>query len=223
MTGKTHVACSATAVAVLALAHPDGYRFAGVDVLPWVGVLSSVVGALLPDIDIPQSRLGQKFKFLSKNLKHRGITHTLLVPLILAVGVTCMGTRKASIIASLMVGILIGMLYDERVNLKRGNIIEKIKNLLVNKKGLTATIVMVILSYTVPETGASILWGLMVGWVLHIFEDLFNFKGCPIMYPFSKKHIHIASFKTRHWSEFLFFFLWEGVFVLWALLIVGGR
>jgi membrane-bound metal-dependent hydrolase YbcI (DUF457 family) len=134
-----------------------------------------------------------------------------------------MRTQTASIIASLVVGILVGMLYDARVDLRRGNILVKLKNIIVNKKGLVTTIALVALSMFIPETGASIIWGLLCGWLLHIFEDLFNYKGCPILYPLSKAHIHVASFKTRHWSEGIFLLLWMGGCALWAFAIVAGR
>lgn len=220
MTGKTHVTCSTATMAVFALAHKSGYQFFGVDILPWVGVISASVGALLPDIDIPQSRLGQKFKFLSKNMKHRGITHTLLAPTILLLGTLSIKTRNACIVASLLVGLLVGMMFDARVDLRKGNMFVKLKNIIVNKKGLTSTVVLLVLTFIAPATGASILWGLMCGWTLHIFEDLFNSKGCPILYPFSRGHIHIASFKTRHWSEGLFFLLWTGGTIIWALIVI---
>lgn len=222
MTGKTHVMCSTAAVAVFALGHSTDYQFMGVDVLPWIGVVSASVGALLPDIDIPQSRLGQKFKFLSKNMKHRGITHTLIMPLCLLFATCAAKSKTSSIVACLIVGLLTSMMFDARTSM-RGNIANKVKTFLLNKKGLVVTVVLIIATWFTPSVGASLLWGLMCGWALHIFEDLFNYKGCPIMYPLSKKHVHIASFKTRHWSEYVFLFLWLGGCALWALQTVAGR
>ena len=223
MTGKTHVACSTATVVVFAVAHRSGYQFCGVDILPWVGAMAVPVGALLPDIDIPQSRLGQKFKFLSKNMKHRGITHTLLMPLVLFLGTTSVKTRTSSIISAIVVGLMVSMLFDAKMNWKKGSILTKLKNFIVNKKGIVTTIILLILAMIAPATGASILWGLMCGWTLHIFEDLFNYKGCPILYPASKKHVHIASFKTRHWSEGLFLILWMGVCLVWLAIVLKSQ
>lgn len=219
MTGKTHAACSTAAVAVFALAHKTGINFFGADILPWIGVVAVPVGALLPDVDIPQSRLGTKFSFLSKNMKHRGITHTLLMPIVLAIATALMESPTTSIVACILVGWIIGMVYDVK---GKGRGVKKILSWFMGKRGLIVTIILLILTRVVPETGASVMWGLCMGWWLHIFQDLFNYKGCPILWPVSKGHIHIASFKTRHWSEGLFFLLWTGGCALWALKIMGG-
>lgn len=52
-------------------------------------IASAGFGSLLPDIDHPNSKIGRRFKLLSKLtnklLGHRGATHTLLVMMILSV------------------------------------------------------------------------------------------------------------------------------------------
>lgn len=83
MTGKTHVLVGTSALILLSLEHPNGIEFAHNVVQPMYGLITVAMGSYAPDIDIPQSHLGQKFKFLSKHLTHRGITHTLLVPFLL--------------------------------------------------------------------------------------------------------------------------------------------
>lgn len=223
MTGKTHVGCSVAAMSVYAIGHASRVAFMGAYVFPWLGVVASAVGALLPDIDIAQSRLGQRFKFLSKNLKHRGITHTLVGPVVLAVCLTQMKTRLASVVVSLIVGAFLSMMYDSKVSLSRGGFMTKVKSMAKHKRGLLTTIVLVVMSCIVPETGASLVWGLLCGWTLHIIEDLFNKPGCPILYPVSKGRISFGRVKTRHWSEGVFFALWIGGCLLWVLRILAGR
>lgn len=222
MTGKTHMICSTAAVAVFALGHSEGVVINGTLVYPWLSVASAAVGAYLPDMDIQQSRLGQQFKLLSKNMKHRGITHTLLVPVCLLACMVGMHSRAACAVVSLIVGILTGMLFDTKGSCKRGSAVKKTMAFIKNKKGLTTTMAMLVLTYLFPSTGASLIFGLFAGWTLHIFEDLFNKKGCPILWPVAKGHIHIATFKTRHWSEYLFLFLWLGGCCIWAFLILVG-
>lgn len=223
MTGKTHMICSTAAVAVYAVAHKEGITICGADMIPMLFIAPAAVGAYLPDMDIQQSRLGQRFKLLSKNMKHRGITHTLVVPLVLAVAAVGMQSRAASIAVSVVVGVLMMMLFDKRVNSRKTNIAAKALDIFRSKIGVFATIAMVALSYFVPSVGSSILFGLFLGWVLHIFEDMFNSKGCPVFWPLMKGHVHFASFKTRHWSEYIFMFLWLGGCVVWAFLVVAGR
>lgn len=83
MTGKTHVAIGvATAVALIAK-YKFNMEIGGLQIVPPIALGTVALGSYLPDIDIPQSHLGRQFPMISKHLKHRGITHTLLFPAIL--------------------------------------------------------------------------------------------------------------------------------------------
>jgi len=81
-------------------------------------LVTCVPGALAPDIDLSQSSMGRKHAFLSKHLKHRGITHTLLVPVILAfltyfllsMGSSTLTTVIFTSLASLVAGYNLGWL-----------------------------------------------------------------------------------------------------------------
>lgn len=225
MTGKTHMICSTAAMAVFALGHKEGIQVCGADVQPLICIIPTAVGAFLPDMDIQQSRLGQKFKILSKNMKHRGITHTLLAPVCLLVGTACIQTRGAAIIASLLIGLLVGLLFDKKGGTSRGKWYKRLITWCTNKRGILATVLMLILTYFLPSTGASLIFGIFVGWTLHIFEDLFNSKGCPILWPLAKGHVHIpviGVIKTRHWTEYVFLLAWLGGCGVWAFLTLVG-
>jgi inner membrane protein len=147
MTGNTHSVCGLAAAVFISVKFPD--FIPNIIPLTYAGTLA---GSLLPDIDIPQSRVGSKVRFISKHLKHRGITHTLLFPVIIAVGLH----------------------YSQYILLD------------------------------------SLLFGLCIGWLAHITADAFNKKGVPLFFPLTNAHIHIASFKTRSWHEFIFILLWLG-------------
>lgn len=85
MTGKVHCICGVSAAAAAAICFIPTLDILGTTVYPILGVVAAFPGSLLPDIDIQQSKAGSKVKWLSKHLKHRGITHTLLFPALLAV------------------------------------------------------------------------------------------------------------------------------------------
>lgn len=284
MTGKTHMICSATFMAVYATAHVSGAKVFGTEVLPVVSAVASVIGALLPDIDIPQSKLGNKFKFISSKLSHRGITHTLLMPLILLIASLCVTNNLANLGIAIVVSVILSMVFDSPIRLTPKTllfIVGMICNPLFIQNDVIVTLIAAVLIYVnsksiiksvayplimwvapdvlskcviagalsftaipdfkIPMTGAvtlmlmvlcnvvlgsigsSLLFGLCAGWILHIIQDLFNKKGCPIFYPFTKKKFHIATIKTRHWSETLFLVLWEGGCLLWLFLITVGH
>ena len=105
MTGKVHVICGVSAAVTATIACPT-LNIAGAVIYPAIGILAAFPGSLLPDIDISQSKMGSKHPWLSKHLKHRGITHTLLLPL-LVVGLFILA-RTIPILPSLLFGFEIG-------------------------------------------------------------------------------------------------------------------
>ncbi len=169
-TGKTHATVGVATTVALVILNPQGFDLWGAPVLPTISLVTAAVGSYLPDIDIHQSAMGQRHKFISKRLKHRGFTHTLVIP---------------SFFLVFMQAIVYFM------------IIVSIATLL-----------------------NSLLFGLLLGWVLHIFADLFNRKGVPLLYPFTKKHFHIMSIKTGHIGEYL----WLAAYlcVLIAITVTNG-
>ena len=49
--------------------------------------------------------------------------------------------------------------------------------------------------------------GIVVGWLLHIFADMFQRKGVPLFWPLSKARIHIASIPVRYDKYICFFYI----------------
>ena len=156
MTGKTHAICGTVTMLAITAVNFSGFQLDEHTYLPAIGLLSVAAGSYMPDIDIHRSKLGQQHKFISKHLTHRGITHTLLFPVLL----------------------FIAMLMVAAVNIP-----------------------------FLPD----LMFGFIVGWVVHILADLCNRKGVPLFWPFYRKRVHIASFLTSSWQEYVFLFLWLGV------------
>jgi len=149
MTYKTHILGGV--LAGLAVAQSIQIN-STMDVATVVGI--STVASLLPDIDIPNSKVGNKMGVISKGINsvfgHRGLFHSPLLYLVIGF-------------------------------------------LLMNK---------------VPYM---ILLGALVGVGSHLFLDMFNSTGIPVLYPLSKSKISVAKIKTRSFGE--------GVFAV--LLVVG--
>lgn len=106
MTGKTHVALGTAFMIAMTVKYPQGTEVLGMSVIPAVSLLTISAGSYGPDIDIKQSHLGKKYKFLSKHLKHRGITHTLLVPAVLLAAM--IAVQAIPVLPSLIFGFLMG-------------------------------------------------------------------------------------------------------------------
>lgn len=90
MQGKIHVFIGASTLTLLCVKYPTGFDAFGTHILPEIGLLTAAVGSYAPDIDLGRSHSGMKHQVASKVVSkvgggHRGITHTLLVPFIVAV------------------------------------------------------------------------------------------------------------------------------------------
>lgn len=65
----------------------------------------------------------------------------------------------------------------------------------------------------------SLLFGYVTGWIMHIFADLFNGKGCPILMPLSKSKIHILDLPSTGAVPWIFA---VALVALMALITFGG-
>ena len=145
MQGKVHVFIGVASLAAFCAVYPTGFEFADSTILPEIGLFTAAFGSYLPDIDMQRTHMGAKHKVTSKVVSkvgggHRGITHTLLVPALLALAMWAIPTY-------------------------------------LNLVPLINTALM------------SILFGVQFGYCMHIFADMFNGKGCPILWPIVRKKI----------------------------------
>lgn len=108
MTGKTHAFLGTATMAAICIRYASGLSIMGSEIYPVVSLLSVSAGSYMPDIDINQSKLGSKHKFLSKHLTHRGITHTLLIPAVLLMGMYYL--PKLPLVESVLFGFVLGWL-----------------------------------------------------------------------------------------------------------------
>lgn len=175
MNGKVHVAIGVSTVACMVLRHPEGIPVFGATVMPAISLLTAAAGSYAPDIDSSRTHAGQQHKVASKVVSkvgggHRGVTHSLLFPIV-----------------------LFAMLYYS---------------------GQSAVVYPALANIV-----SSLLYGFTVGWIMHIFADLFNGKGCPILWPLMKHKIHILDLPSTGFVPWLF----AGVLICGMVLYsIGG-
>ena len=86
-------------------------------------------------------------------------------------------------------------------------------------RGITHTPVVPVLLFllmrdianSVPSVAAipcSIIFGLFLGYAVHLFADLFNRKGIPLFYPFCKKKVHIMSLQSNGLQPFIWLIIY---------------
>ena len=202
MTGKTHLICTVTAYTAIAVIYKEGITVPSLGgsttIMPLLGIPAAALGSLMPDIDIENSKMSNRIPFFKGMLKHRGITHTLLFVILAWLGIQ----SHYSIVATGIIGALMGLLIG--ITCAKGKILFT---------SVGTAIAFTSAALAMPGLIAALMFGLSVGWAGHIFEDLLNKKGCPILFPISKSHVHFLSIKTRSWQETIFLILWEFVWI----------
>lgn len=54
----------------------------------------------------------------------------------------------------------------------------------------------------------SIWFGFVVGYASHLFADMLNYKGIPLLFPLCRKKIHIMAIATGTYQETIFACIW---------------
>lgn len=108
MTGKTHAICGTMTMVAIAACNAKGLDFGGFSLVPWVSIVAAPSGSYMPDIDLHRSKMGSKHKIISKFLTHRGITHTLLVPFLLALLQRVVMDARIPLLPELIFGFNVG-------------------------------------------------------------------------------------------------------------------
>lgn len=206
MTVQTHLIATTTSYVVFAYLYRKGINIPVIGsepltIYPLLGIPTAVVGSMLPDVDIENSRVSKKFPFVSPFLKHRGITHTLVFVATCYLSMAVNYSLNTKLIISAIFGLIFGIL--------------TIKGRFALLKTLAVAGIFAALSYSGEEVLPSLLFGMGFGWLFHIVEDMFNKKGCPILWPLTNKKLHLPLgpflVKTRTWQEAVFLIIWEGV------------
>lgn len=65
----------------------------------------------------------------------------------------------------------------------------------------------------------SLIFGFGFGWIMHIFADLFNGKGCPIFWPIMRSKVHIMDLPSSGIGAWIFAIVYISILVL---IISGG-
>lgn len=112
MTVKTHIVSSLSLGLLLPILIK--FHYVDIDLMLYPYIAGVVFGATFPDIDEPHSYIGRRLYFISEFLslfiRHRGITHTLLIVGIYAlIGyVLCLSYPSNNLLKSAAIGFLVG-------------------------------------------------------------------------------------------------------------------
>lgn len=182
-------------------AHALGYGPLAVAVAP-----ISWLSAKIPDIDHDKTKIGRKRKAVteaSSKLISAGIISGVVAgsALIIATGMELVNTTVNT------TGIIAGV-----IGLIGFSILRKfIKNSesfkwATKHRGIMHTLLvpalLAILIYSIPlKVIRTILIGVEVGYVSHLFADMLTIEGCPILFPLTKASIRILKLTTSDYKK----------------------
>lgn len=200
MTGKTHkfigiVAGGAAAYYGVAVLKDPIYLF----------YLAAVpVGAMIPDIDHDKSKIGRSRKNIIAAVS--AVFGSLVI---VAVSFFLVDAyTKNKLIPAVITVLTILIPFAILTSLSKIGFIKKNLKFMVKHRGLMHTLIMpailLISAFFISEpTFKTVVTGLAIGYVTHIFADLLTVRGCPVFYPFSKKNFNIMKIKTGTLSEYV--------------------
>lgn len=175
-----------------------------------------VIGALLPDIDEPQSFIGKKTRGVSDVTKgvfgHRGFTHTILGSALFAgllyllymlfgyIDIKMENSMEEKILISalfsaimtIMIYLIGDVLYKFGITIKFIKYLKKY--LYVFPILFVAT--LLIENQTLFDFSKEVYIGLTLGYVLHIVGDFFSKSGVPLFLPLTNLKVKIYLYRT---------------------------
>jgi membrane-bound metal-dependent hydrolase YbcI (DUF457 family) len=227
MNGITHMKMTAVSnVALMAIA-PTSIAIMDKSIYPVAMITTSVIAALLPDMDMKGSKAG---KFIWKYLNILKFPAILsAVAVVLAIGYSVFtGADLLSVL-----GDSVGMRLIFGVPLIFASFIGLTALFLKNVKhrGFTHTLAIPLLLVAAwwffihdasPPLFCSMFLGIPFGFLFHILQDLFNKRGVPILWPIIPANVRVANVVTGKGSETVFQVLWVighiGIVVGWYIL-----
>ena len=169
---------------------------------------TSVIGAMLPDIDHDRTKIGRKRKFVTK-LSGQALTGLICaavaIIIILGGGMTFGIVSSGLATGNLLTGscIIIGLGAARKVITN-----SKSFKWMAKHRGLMHTLIPMIGIYFLMTMTTFGIWyyslmGILIGYGSHLWADMLTVEGCPILFPLSKKNIRILKLHTSHWTCWL--------------------
>lgn len=223
MNGYTHMVVgglsAGVSVAAALSSGKFGFQIQNQIFYPLAAVVPAVIGALGPDVDLPQSIAGRWIRKILKAVI-LGLGGMILGLLYLSFigGRTLLVLRPFFGLFVICCSLLVFILYSKHRR-ETHNIIFFI--VLCFPLGWF----LYFSSFSFYSNLMFSLWcGFLIGWFSHLVADSFNKKGVPWFYPFSKKHYHIAKVLTGSYQETNFRSIAIGAFAIsYLFILLAGR
>ena len=213
--------CGGLPVAISIAEKKLGFNIGEHTIYPFVGVFPAIIGALGPDIDMPNSKGGRNLRFFLKS----SVTISGIAALLLSIyaGIGAQGEKVFNVLIPCIIFFASSGFIFMFIKLS--------KHRRETHSGLITLILLLpniyIIRFTKPILFTSVLlsiWlGFCIGWLSHLVADTFNKKGVPWLYPFNKKHYHISKIVTGTEGENIFRVFCIILFVTVYIVLIASR
>lgn len=208
MNGATHKAIGfATGAAIVT------YAVLTEQPLMAFGIVTAPIGAMLPDIDHHNSKLGRQkdtvFKFIKKFSRIAMVAAAVI--LIVSIFLSALGTVSPICLSVILIGLLINIVLSK-------TLAEKIP-FFTKHRGVMHTLLLPALllafsNFTGMVVVKSLVFGLAIGYISHLYADSLTVEGCPLVWPISQECVGPRLIKTGSVAEYI-------CAVLLSLCIIG--
>lgn len=183
-----------------------------------LGMITAPMGAMLPDIDHHNSKLGRTkdkvFKFVKYMSRIALIITSVLLVLSFFLGLfKVVGTICLSIMG---VCILINIALSERLA-KRFPFLTKHRGIMHTL--LFPLVILILSSMSSYDVTKALVFGLAIGYLSHLYADSLTVEGCPLVWPISKECVGPRLCKTGGIFEYIFAALLSVFCVVYAILL----
>jgi len=199
MTGKTHKAvglCVGIAFTYWGIKTYGDPMFA-------ISTVASTVGAMLPDIDHDNSKIGSERKIVVAAASK--ILSALFGLVVIAI---CARLAISGLYMQLMIMMLLIILPILLLSILASvPFIRKKLKFLVKHRGIMHTLVAPLLLYLgfrmITNNTRFILLAMAAGYLSHLILDCLTKHGCPILWPITRKNIALLSIRTGSIAEYV--------------------
>ena len=198
MTGKTHKFIGIAAGAALAY-----HGLTSDDPTSLFFLIACPIGAMIPDIDHDNSKLGRSRKSIMTVISTMFSSFALV-----AIAFYLMDAyRNDNLLPAIGIVALILIPFLLFSILSRIKVVRKNLKFMLKHRGLMHTLILPALMFgagflVAEPTFRILLIGVNIGYITHILADLLTTHGCPILYPLTKKNIRFLNITTGSPAEY---------------------
>ena len=199
MTGKTHKFIGIAAGAAIA------YRgLTADDPTSLFFLIACPIGAMIPDIDHDNSKLGRSRKSIMTVISTMFSSFALVAVCFFLVD----AYRNDNLLPAIGIVLIVLIPFLLFSILSRIKVVRKNLKFMLKHRGLMHTLVLPALMFgagflVTEPTFRILLMGVNIGYITHILADMMTVHGCPVLYPLTKKNIRLANVKTGTPGEYV--------------------